>query len=321
MNLNQNKLGLDRRLCQGIYRQVKINGTLSDRKRTGCPPLFDLQEKERLLQFITQNRVTRRLSWDQIRDYMGYSCSGDLIRSTLSSMGYHKRIPRQKFGIRPYNAIRRVEWCQQHLDWTYDDWVRVLWCDESWFSTVGFHQRSLVIRNSKEVGHPDCLDTREKSGRKGIIVWGAFCGLTRSELVFVPSNVSLDSTRYINYVLEPHLIPFWHQCCETYGWVRVVEDNAPGHKGFSNSYRERNEVDKIDWPPQSPDLNLIEMVWSIMECELGETWGRIEDLELMRNALKVVWDSITGDTLDRLVKSMPERLQAVIDAKGGPTMY
>lgn len=58
-----------------------------------------------------------------------------------------------------------------------------------------------------------------------------------------------------------------------------------------------------------------------MERDLGETWGMIEYLQLPRNALKVGWGNITGDTLDSLVESMPDRLQAVIDAKGGPTMY
>lgn len=281
-------------MCQGIYRRAKADGTPSNRKRAGRPPLLDPQEKQRLHRFVTQNRVTRRLTWGQIRDCIGYNCSADLIRNIMSSTGYHKGVPCQKFGIRPYDAIKRLEWCREHLNCTYDEWSRMLWCDESWFTTVGFHHRSMVIRNSKEEGHTGCLDTREKSGRQGTIVWGAFCGSIQSELVFVPSNVSLNSTRYTNYILEPHLVLFWHLCCETYGWARVVGDNAPGHQGFSNFYRERNGVDGIDWPPQSPDLNLIEMVWSIMECELGETWGRIEDLQPLKNALKVVWDSDYG---------------------------
>ena len=29
------------------------------------------------------------------------------------------------------------------------------------------------------------------------------------------------------------LVPFWQQCCEEYGWVKVVEDGAPGHKGYA----------------------------------------------------------------------------------------
>lgn len=37
--------------------------------------------------------------------------------------------------------------------------------------------------------------------------------------------------------------------------------------------------------------------------------------------LCINWGNITEEQLNRLVESMPARLQAVIDAVGGPTPY
>jgi len=75
------------------------------------------------------------------------------------------------------------------------------------------------------------------------------------------------------------------------------------------------------WPAQSPDLNLIENLWLDMENELGETWGRIGDMSTLERALNTVWNSIPNERLIRLIQSMPQRLQAVIDADGGATRY
>ena len=121
--------------------------------------------------------------------------------------------------------------------------------------------------------------------------------------------------------MEQHLAPLWHRRCEEYGWAVVVEGGAPGHKGYAKRYRELNGTDVLPWPAQSPDLNLIEALWGDMEVEPGQFWGRASDLEVLEAAAKAAWDSITEERLEELIRSMPARLQAVIDADGYPTPY
>jgi hypothetical protein len=58
-----------------------------------------------------------------------------------------------------------------------------------------------------------------------------------------------------------------------------------------------------------------------MEVELGKTWGRAKSSEELELFLNIVWDKISEERLDGLIRSMPEKLKAIIDANGGATPY
>ena len=149
------------------------------------------------------------------------------------------------------------------------------------------------------------------------MVWGGFCGALKSDLVTVPGKTNIGSATNVVSIMEPYLVPFWQQFCEEYGWLKVVEDGAPGHKKYAIQYRDLNISDTL----QSPDLNIIEALWVDMETELGETWGRVGDIEVLEAYLKAVWEPIPPKRLDSLIRSMPAKLQAVVDAEGGAAPY
>jgi len=59
-----------------------------------------------------------------------------------------------------------------------------------------------------------------------------------------------------------------------------------------------------------------------MGTELGGIWGRGTDVEALKLYIESTWRyHIMEEILDRLVDSMPARLQVVIDAGGNPTLY
>ena len=58
-----------------------------------------------------------------------------------------------------------------------------------------------------------------------------------------------------------------------------------------------------------------------IETELGETWGRISDIHVLEETLSRLWEAIPAERHDGLIRTILERLQAVIDAERGATHY
>ena len=109
------------------------------------------------------------------------------------------------------------------------------------------------------------------------MIWGAFCGTTSSQLALISREANVDSALVVKNILYSYLIPFWHTCCEQYGWITVVENGAPGNKGVSIHYRNFNQIKTIKQSAQSSDLNLVENLELDIENKLQETQGRIEE--------------------------------------------
>lgn len=230
------KLDINKSTCRRIYNRMKEDGTTSNRKRTGRPTFFDKDKRNELDQFITQDKRTRRLPWEMVRNEMAMKCSVRTLRQKAHRLGFHKRRRRKKIGLRAESPSKRLKWAREHLHWTNEEWSRLIWTDESSFSTAGFGQQPPVTRKDgeEETYNADCLNQTWRSGRQSVMVWGAFCGEEKSELHFVPTNTSVNSSSYTLSILDPILIPFWHEMCERDGWTAVVEDNAPGHKKYAS---------------------------------------------------------------------------------------
>ena len=48
-----------------------------------------------------------------------------------------------------------------------------------------------------------------------------------------------------------------------------MDDSAPVHRAHTvENYKDQNEVTSMEWPAQSPDLNVIENIWLYMKREL-----------------------------------------------------
>src|SRR5207253_265395 len=82
-------------------------------------------------------------------------------------------------------------------------------------------------------------------------------------------------------------------------------------------------------PPYSPDLNPIKHAWiELKKClyqqypRIGDTAGGKETVKkMLANILPLVWKTISEEFLKKLWKLMPDKVAAVLEARGGYTKY
>ena len=87
------------------------------------------------------------------------------------------------------------------------------------------------------------------------------------------------------------------------------------------NYKDQNEVTSMEWPAQSPDLNMIENIWLYMKRELQKSAVDITTKNDLLREIQSVWRKIELDYIRNLNQSIPDRLNNVIEMKGHLTKY
>ena len=102
----------------------------------------------------------------------------------------------------------------------------------------------------------------------------------------------------------------------------IVLDNAPGH-GEARRIGKLEDIKIIDWPSKSPDLNLIENLWSMMDKYI-HSHLRPQNRKELQAAIPKAKEYLLNECHEAYVntlKSLPTRLAILRERGGGNTGY
>ena len=76
----------------------------------------------------------------------------------------------------------------------------------------------------------------------------------------------------------------------------------PYVSAMSKEYLKKKNITPIVCPTNSPDLNIIENIWSIVDNKLLKF--SINTIDELKNALQIVWSDISNDTIRKIFESL-----------------
>jgi transposase len=238
----------------------------------------------------------------------------------LYKEGYVQRVARQKPPLTEWQRAARLRWAQEHVNWTWEQWATVLWSDESWVNP-GRHRKVWVTRKRgpSEVFHPDCVELRWQR-RIGWMIWGCISGLYGKGfyIFWEKSTGSISKETY-----SEHVVPLVGAYLQLHPGLIFQQDNAGGHRArFTLNIMQQHGFQPIYWPSNSPDLNPIETLWDEIKDYIQDNYPDIHrNYKRLQATITEAWEAISDNTVRDIIKTMPARCQAVIDAQGGETMY
>ena len=94
------------------------------------------------------------------------------IRKVLLKWGLKGRVAAKKPLLRKQNVKKRLLFAKNHVNWTKEQWAKVVFTDESKFELFGTKRRVFVRRREGERFEKHCVIPTVKHGGGSVMVWG-----------------------------------------------------------------------------------------------------------------------------------------------------
>lgn len=200
-----------------------------------------------------------------------------------------------------------------------EEWKAVTFSDESIFRVFGSDGFDWCWRRKGERLDPKYTKKKVKHGGGKVVVWGMITPHGVGHLVRIYGN--LNSTLYREILEDDALGTFSDLELDPKDYY-FQQDNDPKHTAkIIKAWFTKHGIDLLHWPPNSPDLNIIENLWDYLDKQIRKREHLPTSEETLWEAMQEEWYKIPQSYIDALYRSLPDRMAAVCGARGGNTRY
>ena len=241
-------------------------------------------------------------------------------RSTIQRTLHQEKLFGRLMRKKPFLSVRhkksRMRYAKAHLDKPEAFWKKILWSDETKMELFGQNKRRYAWRKKHTEFHEKNLLPTVKYGGGSIMLWGCVASTGTGNLVKVEGH--MNSSQY-QQILDKNVQESVTKLKLRRGWI-FQQDNDPKHCSKSTKeFMQKHKYNLLEWPSQSPDLNIIENVWiDLKQAVYARKPRNLTELEAF---CLEEWAKVPPARLQGLVSGYRRRLQAVLAAKGGSIKY
>jgi len=303
------KLGRTKKSITNFLDNVKSSGSFQPnnknkgRYRRGQVKLNERQKN--LLQKWLQNdeihsvrQCTIRLN--NIRNLPKTSYKS--VNSYLKTIGNFVR-PKLKSIISEKNKNKRTEYCIKYRDFNFK---KTIFTDES-----SFQMNSNNLRSFRFKGTTPPRITKFNPNYS-VMVWGGISYNGKTSLHFVQGKV--NAIYYKKIITEKG--DEMRRLFRRRGRWYFLQDSAPSHRpnAVKEFIKSTLGCDLLPHPPQSPDLNPIELIWAQMKSKIEAK--RPKNKTELKSAIEREWKNITIKFIRKCISNLYMKMDKIINCKG-----
>ena len=309
------QLNISKSSVQRAINKFVNEGIYGNRKKSGRPRKTTSRDDNTMKRIVARSPSS---SCKKIRSFLlskGANVSISTISRRLSKEFLLKSYkPAKKPRLTSRMKKKRLEFAKEHIDWSVRDWKKVLFSDESTFQQFTVRKNYVRRPVGKRFNEKYTISTTKHPPSQ--MIWGAMSANGTAGLYFLKPGTTMNGVKYAELLKDK--LPTHMPIHET---SIFMHDGAPCHRSqIVKKFLTDNQINVLNWPGNSPDLNPIENLWSRMKDLVAQK--QPQSCSKLINIIKEVWvKEISTEYCESLISSMPRRLQAVINARGGHTKY
>ncbi|KAG1490974.1 hypothetical protein G6F53_013169 [Rhizopus delemar] len=223
--------GASRGTVQNVRKTIKneVNSI-----KAGRPKLLSNRDDQYLVRLVTvkgqENAVEAR---NTLENDLQKVVSAQTVRRSLRRSGLTSFVKPQKPLLSEVNRRKRLDWALNHVDWTIEDWKRVIWSDETKVNRFGSDGKVYAWKQPNEKLKRRYVKQTVKHGGGSLMVWSCISWYGVGYIVDVGKN--MDKNVYLS-VLQDDLVKSMTGYCEENDLIMAdfefMQDNDPKHNGL-----------------------------------------------------------------------------------------